>query len=347
VLIVPQMLAARYERNGSAHDVLQVVDLEAPQPGPGEVLVRMVFSGVNPTDWKARAGSRRPSGSFQVPNQDGSGIIEAVGDGVDPGRVGERVWLFFAAWQRPWGTAAEYTVVPADQAARLPDHASFELGASLGIPAMTAHRCLLADGPIKGKAVLVAGGAGAVGRSAIQLARWLGAANVVATVSSEHKAAIARDAGADAVIDYTAADALERVREAVGDGVDRIVEVSLGANLELDLAAAATHCVVATYADDGPDPLLSPLTLMRLNLVLRFVLIYTMPRDAVDAAVADLTEALEDGALTEPQLHRFPLERTADAHDAVETGAVGKVLIEVGRTPAYPPAVTMPKTARG
>jgi NADPH:quinone reductase len=322
------MRAAYYKRTGAAAEVIEVGELETPQPGPGEVRVRIAFSGVNPTDWKSRAGASGGGvpGDFQIPNQDGSGTIDAVGDGVDPGRVGERVWIWFAAWQRPWGTAAEYTVVPSEQAVALPDNSSFELGASLGIPVMTAHRCLVADGPVEGKTVLVAGGAGAVGRSAIELARWMGAARIVATVSNDEKAAIARDAGADATVNYKAGDAVEQVRDL---GADRIVELSLGQNLELDLAAACPNCAIASYANEGGNPELDVRSLMRPNIVLRFVLVYTVPPDAIEQAVADITNALRDGALTEPALHTFPLEQTAAAHDAVEHGAVGKVLIDV------------------
>jgi NADPH2:quinone reductase len=236
------------------------------------------------------------------------------------------VWIYFAARQRRWGTAAQYTIVPAGCAVRLPDNASLELGAAIGIPAMTAHRCLLADGPIEGKTVLVPGGAGAVGRCAIELARWGGAARIVATVSSQEKAAIARDAGADETVDYKAGDAIERVKDL---RADRIVELSLGANLELDLAAAAPNCAIASYANEGRNPELEVRSLMGPNIVLRFVLVYTMPREAIEQSIADITRALEDGALTEPHLHRFSLAETAAAHDAVEAGSVGKVLIEI------------------
>src|SRR3954454_2783454 len=207
------MRAARYERTGPADEVIDVTDIDAPEAGPGEVRVRIAFSGVNPTDWKSRAGATSGlSGEFQIPDQDGSGVIDAVGEGVDPARVGERVWIYFAARQRPWGTAAEYSVVPADCAVPLPDNASFELGACLGIPAMTAHRCLFADGPVEGKTVLVAGGAGVVGRAAIEIARWGGATRTVATVSNHEKATVARDAGADATVDYKADDAVDQLK---------------------------------------------------------------------------------------------------------------------------------------
>jgi NADPH2:quinone reductase len=240
--------------------------------------------------------------------------------------VGERVWVYFAARQRQWGTAAEYTVLPAEQAVALGD-APFELGASLGIPALTAHRCLFADGPLTGATVLVAGGAGAVGHAAIELARWGRAATVIATVSSEEKARLAREAGAHHVVNYREDDAVARIRELAPGGVDRVVEVALKANLELDLAVGATH--VVTYAATGDESVAVPVRrLMTPNVVLRFVLVYTIPRAALRRAVADVSEAVRQGALTTLPLHRFPLERAAEAHDAVEAGAVGKVIVE-------------------
>jgi NADPH2:quinone reductase len=314
------MRAAVYDASGE----IRVEDVETPSPGPGEVRVRVAVSGVNPTDWKAR-GNEVPF-PFQVPNQDGAGVIEAIGEGVDERRVGERVWVYFAAWQRQWGTAAEYTVVPAEQAVPLGD-ASFELGASLGIPALTAHRCLFADGAVTGATVLVAGGAGAVGHAAIELARWGGAERVIATVSSEEKAELARAAGAHEVVNYREQDAAARIRELAPDGVDRVVEVALTANLDLDLAVGSTH--VVTYAGTPEDAVEVPVRrLMAANAVLRFVLVYTIPRDALRRAVADVSHAVRGGALTTLPLHRFPLARAADAHDAVRTGAVGKVLID-------------------
>ena len=324
------MLAARYERTGAAREVLRVEEVDTPEPGPGEVRVRIRVSGVNPTDWKSRAGAtgRPPPDGFQIPNQDGAGEIDAVGEGVDPARVGERVWVFFAAWQRPWGTAAQWTVVPAERAVALPAGASDDLGASLGIPAMTAHRCLLAGGPVDGATVLVAGGAGAVGHAAIELGGWLGA-RVIATVSSDEKAALARAAGAHAVVNYRAGDAAEQIRAAAPDGVDRVVEVALGPNLELDLDVAAPNAAIVAYADTGGEAAVPPRRLMAPNLVLRFVLVYTMPPAAIAAAAHDVSAAVRDGALSTLPLHRFGLDDTAGAHDAVEAGAVGKVVIDV------------------
>jgi NADPH:quinone reductase len=196
------MRAALYDHHGPAREVLRVEDLERPEPGPGEVRVRVEVSGINPTDWKSRSGATpRPIDGFQIPHLDGAGVIDAVGDGVDAGRTGQRVWVWMASAGRRWGTAAEWTVVPQRQAVPLPDNASAELGASLGVPAMTAHRCLFADGPVDGKTVLVAGGAGAVGHFAIELAKRAGA-RVIATVSGPHKAELAAKAGADLVVNY-------------------------------------------------------------------------------------------------------------------------------------------------
>ena len=326
------MLAAIYDRTGPAHAVLRVEEVDTPDPGPGEVRVLVSVSGVNPTDWKSRTGrspSSDPAVRFQVPNQDGAGTVEAVGEGVDPARVGERVWVYFAAWQRPWGTAAQYTVLPAERAVPLPGDASDDLGASLGIPAMTAHRCLLADGPIDGATVLVAGGAGAVGHAAIELARWAGA-RVVATVSGEEKGRLAREAGAHEVVSYRADDAAARILAFAPEGVDRIAEVAPAANAELDAAVAAPDAVVSFYANEGGGELTVPIRrFMTANLTLRGVLVYTMPAAALQQAVADVSAAVAAGALTTLPLHRFPLERIADAHDAVEQGAVGKVVVDV------------------
>jgi NADPH:quinone reductase len=322
------MRAAVYRTTGPARDVLRIEDLDPPAPGPGEVRVRVTVSGVNPTDWKARSGSRGLGDlPFQIPNQDGAGLIESVGEDVDPDRVGQRVWIFFAAWKRPWGTAAELCVVPADHAVPLPDGVSDDLGASMGIPALAAHRCLFADGPLDGAAVLVAGGAGAVGHYAIELATWRGA-RVISTVSSPEKAALARAAGAAVVVDYNDPTATAAIRAAAPQGVDRIVEVALHRNLKLDRDVAADHATISAYANGGSTRVAASDFLDR-NVVVRFVLVYTMPAHALRDAVADVTRALGDRALTPLPAHRFPLDQIADAHDAVEAGAVGKVLVDV------------------
>jgi NADPH:quinone reductase len=315
-----------YTTTGPARDVLRVEDVERPEPGSGEVLVRVHASGVNPTDYKTRSGATvRPVDGFQIPHQDGAGVIEATGPGVDPARVGERVWVWFAAFGRRWGTAAEWTVVPSRQAIPLPDGVSFELGASLGVPAMTAHRCLFADGPVEGKTVLVAGGAGAVGHFAIELAKLAGA-RVVTTVSSQEKGELAAKAGADLVVNYRDKNVIEQVKE-FSPVVDRVVEVALGTNLQLDLAVSGPSTVVVTYAADGQDPVLPVRACMTANVTLRFVLLYGVPAGALDVAGTDITAALRDGALTELPVHRFPLGEVARAQEAAEGGAVGKVIV--------------------
>lgn len=322
------MKAALYDREGAARDVLRVEDVEGPEPGPGQVRVRLAVSGVNPTDFKARSGvTSRPIDRFQIPHHDGAGVIDAVGPDVDPARVGQRVWLWLAAAGRPWGTAAQWSVVPAGQAVPLPEGVSLELGASLGVPAMTAHRCLFADGPVEGRTVLVAGGAGAVGHFAIQLAKYAGA-RVVTTVSSPEKAELAAKAGADHVVNYRDEDAIDQVR-ALAPRVDRVVEVNLGANLAMDLAVAGPETVIVTYAATATDPALPVRACMTANVTLRFVLLYGVPAPALDRAAREIGDALTAGALDELPVHRFSLEETAAAHEAVEGGAIGKVLVEI------------------
>ena len=340
------MRAIVYTEHGDAA-VLQLTDRDLPEPGPGEVRVRVVVSGVNPTDWKSRRGSSTlpVTGSAFVPNQDGSGVVDAVGDGVTQLAVGDRVWLALSAWQRPLsGTAQEYTVLPVERVFPLPDEADFDLGASLGVPALTAHRALtvaedgpsrLAPGALADRTVLVAGGAGAVGHAAVQLARWAGA-TVIATVSNEEKAALAAAAGAHHVVRYTVPDAAQQIRAIAPGGVDQIVEVSVGGNNALNLAVARARTTIATYANDRADGFaLDVGAAMRLNLRYQFVLLYTVGADALRHGVEDVIAAIRDGALPVGTaaglpLHRFPLEQTADAHRAVEEGAVGKVLIDVG-----------------
>ena len=319
------MRAALYRDMGQAAEVFRIEEVDRPAPGPGEVLVRVHASGVNPTDYKARSGAvPRPVDGFQVPHQDGAGVIEAVGAGVDSARVGERVWLWLTAVGSRWGTAAEWTVLPARQAVSLPDGASFELGASLGVPAMTAHVCLFSDGPLSGQVVLVAGGAGAVGHYAIELAKRAGA-RVITTVSSPAKAALAAQAGADLVVNYRDPDAAGQIK-ALGP-VDRVVEVALGANLELDLAVTRPHGTVVTYAAEPANPELPVRPCMTANLTLKFVLLYGVPMTALDQAAADITAALAAGDLTGLPVHTFGLADIAAAHEAAEDGAVGKVIV--------------------
>src|ERR1700728_3243702 len=271
------MKAALYDRHGAAREVLRVEDVARPEPGPGEVRVKVEFSGINPTDWKSRSGATpRPIDGFQIPHHDGAGVIDAVGEGVDPARIGQRVWLWMAADGRRWGTAAEWALVPERMAVPLPEGVAAELGASLGVPALTVHRSLSADGPIAGKTVLVAGGAGAVGHFAIELAKHAGA-RVITTVSGPQKAELAAKAGADLVVNYREPDAADQIRAFTGAaGVDRVVELALGANLQLDLAVLKPAGRIACCAAEATDPVLPVRACMNANVVIRFVLLYSV-----------------------------------------------------------------------
>ena len=330
------MRAAFYRAFGDAADVLKVGEVEKPVPGDGEVLVRVVVSAVNPTDWKARRGSRPMVFPFVIPNQDGAGVIEAVGPGVDSARVGENVWVYFAASGRQYGTAAEYTVVPTARAVALPDGISMDLGASMGVPALTAHRALFWDGPIDGQHILVAGGAGAVGHYAIEWAKDAGARRVITTVSSPQKAALAVAAGADVVVNYRQTDAAAAILEAAPGGVDRVVEVALGDNMELDTAVLAPHGTIVSYAKTPKDPQIDLLRLMFGNQTLRFMMLYDAGSEAIAAGVAAVTDALERGVLTELPAHRFGLSEIVAAHQACEARVVGKVLIDIQPGKARP-----------
>jgi NADPH2:quinone reductase len=235
------------------------------------------------------------------------------------------VWLFLAAAGRRWGTAAEWTVVPERQAVPLPDGASFELGASLGVPALTAHYCLFADGPVEDQTVLVAGGAGAVGHFAIELAKRAGA-RVITTVSSPEKAALAEKAGADLVVNYRSAGAADKIH-AFAPAVDRVIEVALGANITLDLAVARTGTTVVVYAAEAADPVLPVRACMTANVTMRFVLLYRVPRAELEAGAADITVALAAGELTGLPVHKYPLDHIAAAHDTAEAGVTGKIIV--------------------
>ena len=334
------MKAIVYSESG-ASSVLSLAEREVADPGPGEVRVRVTVSGVNPTDWKARVGGV-PFDEV-VPNQDGAGVVDAVGEGVSGLAVGDRVWIYLAAHGRPTGTAQEYTVLPADRAVPMPDGTGFDVAASLGVPAMTAHRALtihefgparLAPGALEGRTVLVQGGAGAVGHAAIQLAVWAGA-TVIATVSSDEKADLARAAGAHHIVRYPDDAEADRIREIAPDGVDQIVEVSPAQNAALDVEVIANHGSIAYYANNNGEEFTAPIVAsFAKNVRWQGVLVYTEGEAAHQAAVKDITEALRDGALPVGAaaglpLTWFPLEETAAAHDAVESGVTGKVLIRV------------------
>jgi len=327
------MKAVYYDAIGPAAKVLQSGELPDPEAGPGEVRVKVRFSGLNPSDTKTRSGwagiMDMPFPRI-IPHQDGSGVIDRAGPGVPQARVGERVWIYEAQRGRPFGTAAEYVTVPSENAVRLPDEANFETGACLGVPAMTAHRCLFMDGGIQGQTVLVSGGGGAVGLAAILLAKWAGA-RVVATVSRPEQEAVARGAGADLVIDRKTEGVAERVKSFThGALVDRVVEVSFESNLDLNRALLKPNGVISTYASGPRDsaPRIPFTHVMRQGLTVHFVLVYVMPREAHWAAARDTNAAIESGRYRPHLAKVYRPEQAAEAHDAQDSGrTVGKILI--------------------
>jgi NADPH2:quinone reductase len=321
------VLAITYRDCGPAHQVLVLDAISDPLPGAGEVRVRLHYSGVNPTDWKRRAAENPRFGEFQVPHQDGSGVIDLVGAGVDPSRVGERVWLYHASTRRPYGTAAELICLPSSQAVRLPDHTSFQQGATLGIPYLTAAHALSAIPSEPGR-ILVTGGAGAVGHASVQLARHLGY-EVVTTVSTEAKAAIARTAGPDQVLRYLSDRYPAHLAEACGDGFTGVIDVDLGANVDsyAPLLQPGGH-IVCYASDDSPDSIPSR-TLMFRNASIDFFVVYELPEAAIRHAVDMVSRMLEAGDMTMLPIHEYHLEDVAQAHDDVQAGLVGRALIRI------------------
>ncbi len=327
------MRAAWYAAQGEADAVLQLGERERPEPAPGEVRVRIYASGVNPSDTYARGGRQAPMAfPWVIPHQDGAGVVDAVGADVSTDRIGERAWVYEATWNRPGGTAAEYCVVPAARAVPLPADVGFDVGACLGIPAMTAHRAVFADGSVEGLTVLVTGGAGAVGSTAIQLAVWRGA-TVLATVSSEQKARAARECGAAHVINYREQDVVAEVGRLTSQaGVDRVVEVDFGGNLPTTLQIVKPNGTIASYASRGDEKPAVPFRqLMVRNVTVHAILVYTMAETAKAAAARDISRALEQGALRPLITHRLPLEQIADAHRHVErVSSIGNTVLELG-----------------
>lgn len=336
--------AVAYSQHGDA-SVLALVESPIAEPAPDEVRVRVAVSGVNPTDWKSRSGGYGDSvAATTVANHDGAGTVDAIGAGVTNFRVGDRVWVTLAGHNRPAsGTAQVYTLVPTERTFPLPQEADFELGASIGIPACTAHRALtvaedgpkrLAPGAFDQITLLVSGGAGAVGNAAIQLAHWAGA-TVIATVSNDEKARLADAAGAHHVVNYRRADAVEQIRRIAPEGVDLIVEVAAGVNAALDLEVLRSRGTIAIYGTEGDTPFAPHVAKsMGLNARYQFVLLYTVGWDTIAMAAQDVNRAIEDGGLGIGEahglpIHRFGLDDTAAAHKAVEGGVVGKVLVEV------------------
>lgn len=321
------MQAACYSMPGAAKDVLRVIERPKPIPLQGEVLVRVHASGVNPSDVKQRKAGPLLFPEI-IPHSDGAGVIEAVGAEVDPRRVGERVWLWNTAWKRAHGTAAEYTALPSRQTVGLPDNTSFEVGACLGIPALTAYRAVHFGGDVRGAMILVAGGAGAVGHYACQMAAAAGA-TVIATVSSEAKAAQARAAGAAHVINYKEESIADRVREITrGIGVDRVLEVDLAANAAGYSRYLRRDGQVVIYGSGDWTAKLPQRDWLVHGLSASFFIVYELS-DAVRArAIADITEWLEQGRLMHRIAARFALAEIASAHEAVEGGqSIGNVVV--------------------
>jgi NADPH2:quinone reductase len=327
------MRAAFYERTGPAKDVLVVGNLPTPVPGPGEVRVKVAWSGVNPSDVKSRAGARVKALPFPqiIPHSDGSGVIDQVGAEVDPARVGERVWVWNAAWMRPFGTAAQYVVLPSAQAISLPENVDLAVGACLGIPALTAYHAVTVDGGVSGKTVLVAGGAGAVGHYAVQLAKIKGARKVIATVGSAEKAALAREAGADVVLNYKTDDLVSALDQVTaGQGVDRIVEVDFAANVNTDIAALRQGGEVVVYGSGAAEISVPFSPAIRKGAHMTFFIVYSLELDVRERAIADLMNLLRENRLLHNIVTRLPLEKIADAHELVEQGRVnGNIVLEV------------------
>ncbi len=324
------MRAAWYEKNGTAKDVLHVGEMDTPQPGPGEVRVGLKTSGVNPSDVKTRAGTARKIAFPRViPHSDGAGVIDAVGEGVAKSRVGERVWIWNGAWKRPFGTAAETIVLPEIQAVQLPDAISFEAGACLGIPALTAWHAIDIAGTQKGMTLLVAGGAGAVAHYAIQFAKTRGA-TVIATVSSAEKAKIARDAGADHTIDYKTENVGERVMALTKGGADAVIELDLTANAALLPGVLRPRGTLIVYGTSPQVQFPGSFCLVN-NITVKFMLVYELTTDERARAVTDITRMLEANRLIHNVAKTFPLDDIIAAHETVEAGkTAGNVVMQVG-----------------
>ena len=327
------MRAAWFESFGSAKDVLQVGEKEAPKAGSGEVLIRMATSGINPSDVKKRAGAFPDllDLGYVIPNSDGAGVIEAVGEGIDENHIGERVWVYQAQYGRRFGSAAEYVAIDESRAPRLHDNASFEVGACMGIPAMTAHRCVFADGDVAGQTILVTGGAGRVGHYAIQWANQAGA-TVIASASNDDDRAACKEAGAAHVVNHRDDDFADQVLAATGGAlVDRIVDVEFGANLATSIAVLRLGGTIATYSSTQvTEPKLPFLKMMYKDITLHFVIVYAMPEDAKEHAIVDINAALSAGTLQHRIAHTLPLEKIAQGNELIEQGAIrGAVVLTI------------------
>jgi NADPH2:quinone reductase len=327
------MRAAVYDHTGPAAEVLSLAEIPTPVAGPLEVRVKVKWSGVNPSDVKTRSGIRSKSLPYPriVPHSDGAGVIDQVGEGVNRARLGERVWLWNAAWNRPDGTAAEYVVLPAPQAVRLPDGIDLAVGACLGIPALTAYHAVVVDGGVRGKDVLVAGGAGSVGHYAVQFARLQGAGRILASISSAEKAALARTAGADLTVNYRSENLVDRCLEATaGMGLDRIIEVDFAANVKADLAAVRAGGDLIVYGSGAAEIAVPFVPAITKGVRLRFFIVYNLSPEERARALKAVSDDLEKNRLTHNIGARLPLARIAEAHDLVEQGRVtGNVVLEI------------------
>ena len=327
------MRAAWFDQFGAARDVLEIGELETPSPGAGEVLVRLATSGINPSDVKKRAGSFPDllDGGFVIPNSDGAGIIEAVGDGVDASRIGERVWVYQAQFARRFGTAAEYVAIDGSRAPRLPEAASFEVGACLGIPVMTAHRAVFADGGVAGQTILVTGGAGRVGHYAVQWASQAGA-TVIATASNDTDRQTCTDAGAAHVVNHRDDELVEAIMTASGgQPVDRIVDVEFGANLPTSVEVLRVGGTIATYSSTQvTEPKLPFFRMMYKDVTIRLIIVYAMPEAAKQQAISDIDRALTDGSLDHRIAHTLPLDSIAEGNEIIEQGSIrGAVILDL------------------
>jgi NADPH:quinone reductase len=325
------MKAAVYRTKGRAADVLSVDELPRPVAGPGEVLVRVAFSGVNPSDVKSRGGlgGAPMDHPFVIPHSDGAGEIVAVGDGVGPDRVGQRVWLFNGQWGRSMGTAAEFVALPARQAVSLPDSVPFEVGASIGIPLLTAIHAVLSLGTLLNKTVLVPGAAGAVGAYVTQLVALAGG-RAIAVVSSEDKAALARELGAAATINYKTENLADAVRALTnGEGADAVVEVDVAGNARHYSGALRFGGQAVVYGSNAATIELPFRPLIARFIRLYFFIVYLLPDADLREAVTTATALLQRGALRHPELAIYPLAQIAAAHERVEAGANAKVLVSL------------------
>lgn len=325
------MLAAFYKEFGSAKDVLQVDTIPTPEPLKGQVRVKLFSSGVNPSDYKMRRGSRPLTGAFQIPGSDGAGIIDAVGDGVSASRIGQRVWVFNAAFHRPYGTSAQFTLVEDWMAQELSDDLTYAQGACLGIPVMTAYRCLFSDGPIKDKTVYIVGGGGVVAHYAIQLAKW-GGAKVITSISSDEKAGYAKEAGADHIVNYRQQNVVEEILRITNQqGVDRIVEVDFGANLAISSQILKAGGISVMYAYIGQPELPIPImSLMVKNITLKFTLVYSIQAEERFDVLAGIKRWLDEASVIFNIARQFELKDIVLAHELVESGnKVGHVVLTI------------------